>query len=138
MEEKLKEVMSQKVEQTLRRIEQIRKQKGYSLENMGFEMGVSESAYRKIVNSQVKFTVEKLFRIAHALDVSISELVGDRSQSEYNQYNNDKGTFIGHQEFENVYQDNKEIAQKLISSLESHIKHLQEENIFLRSQLSEK
>jgi transcriptional regulator with XRE-family HTH domain len=138
MDEKTKEDMNKKTEQTLKRIEQIRKQKGYSLENMGFGIGVSESAYRKIVNNQVKFTVENLFKIAHALDVSISELVGDKSQREYHQYNNDKGTFIGHQEGENIYQDNKEIVQKLINTLEKKKKNLQEENVFLRSQLSGK
>ena len=139
MEEKVKEEMSKKVEQTLEKIEQIRKRKEYSLENMGFGMGVSESTYRKIVNHQVKFTVESLFKIAYVLDTSVSELVGDKIHKEYHQHNsNNEGTFIGHQEFENFYQDNKEIAQKLILSLESHLKYLQEENLFLRSQLSDK
>ena len=139
MEEKIKAEMSNKVEKTLEKIEQIRKQKCYSLENMGHEIGVSEATYRKIVHNQVKFTVENLFKIAYALDTSISELVGDKSNKEYNQYNNNdnKGTFIGHQEFENFYHDNKEITQKLINSLELHIQHLQEENMFLRSRLSD-
>ena len=139
MEEKIKAEMSKKVEQTLEKIEQIRKQKCYSLENMGFKIGVSEATYRKIVNNQVKFTVENLFKIAYALDTSISELVGEKSNTAYNQYNHNdnKGTFIGNQEFENFYHDNKEITQKLINSLESHIKYLQEENIFLRSRLSD-
>ena len=126
------------MEEILRKIKEIRKQKGYSLENMATELGISESGYRKIENNQTTLSLEKFIRIAAILNVPVYELAGEKSHREYYQNNNDKGTFIGHQEFENYYQENKEITQKLISNLESNIKHLQEEIMFLRNQLSEK
>ena len=53
-------------------------------------------------------------------------------------YINKQETFIGHQEFENYYQDNKEITKKFINNLEATIKHLQEEILFLRNLSSDK
>ena len=117
---------------------QTRKQRGYTLEYMGTELGISDSAYRKIENNQVRLSLENFIQIAKVLDVPINELLELKTQQEYHQHNNDKGTFIGHQEFENYYQENKEITNRLIISLESSIEYLREENLFLRNQLSEK
>lgn len=105
---------------------------------MAMELNISDSAYRKIENNQTKLSLEKFLQIAKILDVPINDLLGEKSHREYHQYNNDQGTFINHQEFENYYQENKEITHKLINSLELTIKHLQEEISFMRNQLSDK
>jgi transcriptional regulator with XRE-family HTH domain len=126
------------MEEILKRIRETRKQKGFTLENMANDLNISESAYRKIENNQTTLSLYKFLRIAKMLDVSIADLVGEKSCREYHPHNTDKGTFIGHPEFENYYQENKEITCKLINSMESNIKHLQEEILFLRNQLSDK
>jgi transcriptional regulator with XRE-family HTH domain len=126
------------MEKILKRIRETRKQRGYSLENMATELNISDSAYRKIENNQTKLSLEKFLQITKILDVSINDLVGEKSHREYNQNNNDQGTFIGHQEFENYYQESKEMTHKLLDNLESNIKYLQEEILFLRNQLSGK
>lgn len=127
-----------KMEDVSKRIKKTRMQRGYSLENMAMELNISDSAYRKIENNQTKLSLDKFLQIAKILDVSINDLLGEKSHREYHQNNNNQGTFIGHQEFENYYQENKEITHKLINSLESNVKHLEEEILTLRNQLSEK
>ena len=126
------------MEKVLSNIRKTRNLRGYSLENMAMELNISDSAYRKIENNQTKLSLERFLQIAKVLDVSINDLIGEKSHREYNQNNNEQGTFIGHQEFENFYQENKEINQKLLNSFESTIKLQQEEILFLRAQLSNK
>ena len=105
---------------------------------MAVDLKISNSSYRKIENNQTILSLDKFLRIAKILDVSIDDLLGEKSHREYHQNDNDQGTFIGHQEFENYYQENKEITHKLINNLESNIKHLQEEVLFLRNQSFDK
>jgi len=126
------------MDEIIKKIVQFRKQKGYTLENMAMELNLSESAYRKIETNQTKLSLDKFLQISKILDISINDLLGEKSHREYHQYNNDQGTFIGHQEFDNYYQESKEITHKLIISLESNIKDLQEEISFLRNQLYDK
>ena len=51
------------------------------------ELNISDSAYRKIENNQTKLSLEKFLQIAKILDVSINNLVGEKSHREYYQYN---------------------------------------------------
>ena len=118
------------MEKVLDNIRKTRKLRGYSLENMATELDISDSAYRKIENNQTKLSLDRFLQIAKILDVSMNELIGEKSHREYNQHNNEQGTFIGHQEFENYYQENKEITQKLLNSFDSTIKRQQEEVLF--------
>ena len=103
---------------------------------MAVELEISESAYRKIEINQTKLSLEKFLQIAKILKVPVGELLGEKpANREYHQHNNDKsqgtfGTFIEH-----YYQDNKELTQKLINSLESKITHLDGEVQFLRGQI---
>ena len=126
------------LEGILKRIKETRKERGLSLESMGNGIGLSEAGYRKIEENETTLTLERFLKIAAELEVSAKELIDAKSQREYNQYNNEKGTFIGHQEFENYYQENKEITQNLINSYKERILHQQEEILFLRSQLADK
>jgi len=126
------------MENVLKRMKKIRMQKGYSLENMAMELNISDSAYRKLENNQTKLSLDKFLQIAKILDVSINDLLDEKPHGECRQYNNEQGTFIGRQEFENYHQENKEITHKLITFLESNIKRLVEEILLLRNQLSDK
>jgi len=126
------------MEEILKRIIQIRSQRGYSLEYVADKSEMSESAYRKIEKNQVRLSLENFLKIAKALEVSVNELLDEKPHRDYYQHNNNQGTFIGHQEFDNYYQENKEITHQLINNLESNIKYLQDENLFLRNQLFDK
>ena len=126
------------MEQVLKNIKKTRNIRGYSLENMATELNISDSTYRKIENNQTNLSLERFLQIAKILDVSINELIGEKSHRDYNQNNYEQGTFINHQEFDNYYQENKETTNKLLNSLESAINRQQEEIQFLRAQLSNK
>jgi transcriptional regulator with XRE-family HTH domain len=126
------------MEEVLKKIKAARKERGLTLESMANELGMSDSNYRKIENNQTRLSLENFLKIAKELDVSVNDLLAIKPKTEYHQNNNEKGTFIGHQELVNYYQDNKEITNRYISSLEERIKYLQEENLFLRQQLPEK
>ncbi len=100
-----------KIETILARIQEIRKQRGYSLENMADELDISHSAYYKLENNQSRLTVERLL----------------------NQNNNVKdSTIIAKQEFEHYYEKDRETTARLLNLLESENKHLKSEIDFLR------
>ena len=109
---------------------------------MADELQISHSAYRKIENNQSKLTVERLIQIAVILDTPTPELLDDPPAKVYNQNNSGSGTFIGHQEknetviahqeFENYYHDNKELAQNHVADLHEEIAYLKSDIEFLR------
>jgi len=120
------------MEKVLTKIRDIRKEKGFTLESMADELEISHTAYRNIENSQSKLTVERLIGIAEILEVPTSELLDEKATYVYNQTNNNNGTVIGHQDFENYYyQENKELMQNYMESLKAEIE-------FLKSLLSNK
>ncbi len=128
-----------KMENILAKIQEIRKQRGYSLENMADELGISHSAYYKLENNQSRLTVERLIDISKILSVNISDLLDEVSTHIYNQNNNVKdSTIIAKQEFENYNQKDKELINKLTSVLENEINHLKSEIDFLREILKQK
>jgi transcriptional regulator with XRE-family HTH domain len=121
------------METILTKIRDRRKEKGFSLENMADELHISPSAYRKIEDNQSKLSVERFVQIAAILEVPTSELLDEQYPRAYHQTNKDNnGTVIGHQEFENYYQENKEITQNLVSGMKDEISHLKGEIEFLR------
>lgn len=121
-----------KMEMILTNIQEARKAKGYTLENMADELSITHSAYRKIENNQSKLTVERLMQIAIILDTSASELLNEAQSRVYHQNNTENVTVIGHQEFENYYQDNKELAQNHVADLREEIAYLKSDIEFLR------
>ncbi|OFY94534.1 MAG: hypothetical protein A3K10_08840 [Bacteroidetes bacterium RIFCSPLOWO2_12_FULL_31_6] len=108
------------------KIKEKRKLQGLSHENMANELKISPSAYNKIERRETKLTVERLLQIQQILDVSLTEFFDLKTENIYNQDIKDNG--IGHQEVQNLYHDNKEMAEKFI-------RNLQEEIQFLRKQL---
>jgi len=119
------------MEKVLNKIRDIRKERGLSLENMADELEISHTAYRKIENNQSKLTVERLMGISAILEAPIGELLDEKASRVYNQTSKDGGTFIVYQEFENLYQENKELTQSYIESLKA-------ENELLRKLLANK
>ncbi len=125
------------------RIKEQRKKKGFSHENMAHELNISQAAYSKIEKNETRLTVDRLFEIANILEVSVSELLEGNASRTYNQHQHefhDYSLGVGHQEVENqnIYQENKEILDKLLITKDEIISKQQEEIGFLRSLLKEK
>ncbi len=117
------------MEKVTEKIKEYRKKKGYNYEIMAHEMKISTAAYRKIETNQTKLTVDKLYQIVEIIEAKIEDLLDIKAENIYNQTNNDNA--VGHQEVQNLYQDNKDVNEKFIKSL-------QEEVVFLHQLLGEK
>ena len=112
------------MEDILSKIKEFRNKKGYSYENMAHELDTSAAAYRKIEMNQTKLTVEKLYKIAEILEAKIEDLLNIKADKYYKQDIKDNG--VGHQEVENLYMNNKEITDKLITTQQNEIQFLRE------------
>jgi len=112
----------------LLKMKEIRNLKGFSCEYMAEVLHISTSAYRKIETGETKLTVERLFQISEILKTPVGKLLGSEKQNVFYQNNNDHGTFNGYYDVENYYhQENREVTQKLIQTMEQEIAHLRKE-----------
>ena len=103
-------------------IRTIRKNKGYSHENMATGMKISQAAYTKIENGQTKLTLDRLQQIAETLEVALGDLLGLETQSFHQEIHKDNiGTAISYQKVENLYQENREVYEKLIATKDEQI-----------------
>lgn len=114
------------MENILEKIKDIRKQKGFSHEYMAHKLHMSQPAYSKIEKNETVLSVDRLFKIAEILETPVNDILEINPNNIYHQTNNDNGTFIGHQEVEHLYQENKEVTQKLIETQQSEIQFLRE------------
>ena len=112
------------MENIIDKIKEARKQKGYSHEYMAHKLDMSQPAYSKIEKSETILSVDRLFKIAEILETPIEKFLDINPNTIYHQSNNDSGTFIGHQEVQNLYQENKEINEKLIQTLQDEVAFL--------------
>lgn len=101
------------------KIRDIRKEKGFSHEYMAHSLGISQVAYSKIEKQETKLTVERLYKITEILETKIGQVLELQSENIYNQDLKDHA--IGHQEIQNMYQDNKDLYEKLIASKDEQI-----------------
>ncbi len=124
-----------KIENVLSRIQILRKQKGYSLENMANELNLSHSAYYKLENNQSRLTLERLIEISKILNTSLLDILNKDYTKVYNQNNNEK---ITKKEFEYFNKGYKQLTEKMINVFEEEIKHLKSEIDFLREIIKKK
>ena len=105
------------------RIKEQRKKKGFSHENMAEELKISQVAYSKIEKNETKLTVDRLFQIANILETHVYELLDESPDTIYNQqYFYDSA--VGHQDIQNLYQEDKEKTKKIEQLYEDQIKDL--------------
>lgn len=116
------------------KIKEIRIAKGFSHENMAYELEISQAAYTKLENNETKLSVERLFQIAKILDTPVYKLLDTTPDTVYNQNNYDSATG-NHQYVEHLYQDNKEVYQDYINNLKQEINYLKEQNLKLMDML---
>jgi len=108
-------------------IRTIRKNKGISHEAMAANLGISQTAYTKLEMGETKLTVDRLYKIADILEIEVENLLNINPKSFHQEiYNNKSVTAISQQQFENLYQENKEIYEMLIKSKDEQIALLKE------------
>ena len=112
------------LEKIIEKITQYRNRKGYTYENMAHDLHITPAAYRKIETGETKLTVERLFKIAEILDIKVSDLLNEEKSTIYNQDLKDNS--VGHQQVENLYQENKEVYQELLKAKDEQIALLKE------------
>ena len=114
-------------------IKKHRELKGFSQEYMAHQLNVNQSTYAKMENSSTKITIDKLFSVAKLLEADVSEILDLKNQTIYNQDLKDNS--VGHQQVENLYQENKEVYQELLKAKDEQIALLKEQIIFYKSKL---
>ena len=103
-------------------IRTIRKNKGISHEAMALNLGISQTAYTKLERNETKLTIDRLYKIAEILEVKIEDLLNPESKSFHQEiYNNESVTAISQQQVVNLYQESKEVYEKLINSKDEQI-----------------
>ena len=107
-------------------IRTIRKHKGISHEAMAINLGISQAAYSKMEQKGTRLTVDRLQKIAEILDVKLGEILELEPQSFHQEiHDNNSVTAISHQKVENLYQENREVYEKLIAAKDEQIALLQ-------------
>ena len=103
-------------------IRTIRKHKGISHEAMAINLGISQTAYTKIEREETKLTVDRLQKIAEILDVKLGDLLELEPQSFHQDiHNNESVTAISQQTVEHLYQENREVYEKLLVAKDEQI-----------------
>ncbi len=100
-------------------IRKFRELKGYSQEYMANEMELTQTSYAKLESNSTKISVERLFTIAKLLETDVADILELNKQTIYHQ--DIKEHSIGHQEVQNLHQDNKEVYEKLLQSKDEQI-----------------
>ena len=103
-------------------IRAIRKNKGISHEAMAANLGISQATYTKLEQKETKLTVERLYKIAEIFEMKVEDLLNIEPKSFHQEiYNNKSVTAISQQQIENLYQENKEVYEKLLQSKDEQI-----------------
>lgn len=114
------------------KIRMMRTLKGFSQEYMAEKLSITQKAYSKYENGDVKLTFERVKDIAAILEVDILELL----QSSENIYNNHNNNQVGGTAYNVVY-NGSEMIEKLESQFKITIEKMESEIAFLRSILKD-
>jgi len=77
----MNEAIENKVRAVAVNIRKIRESKDYTQDYLAIKLAISQNAYSKIELGYTKITVERLFQIAHILEVDLVHLInGDAGQ----------------------------------------------------------
>lgn len=116
----------------------LRKNRSISHEAMATNLDLSQAAYSKIEKGETKLSIERIYKIAEILDSSVEELMGFQSKYSQEIKDNEHFTVIAHQEVENLFQENKQISDKLIRHLEDLVQTKDQIIKELESKLNQK
>lgn len=98
----------------IEKIKNIRRYKGFSHEYMAMQLNISQVAYSKIERLETKLSVERLFKIAEILEVSVWDILNIQHNNQYSQMIKETLTFYLQQQTENLDKENKEQINKII------------------------
>lgn len=113
------------------RIRKLREDKSISQEKMALELHLTQSNYGRLEKDDKRLTVPKLQKISEVLKVSISYLFNEHVSKVIHQHDNENPSAYN---VENLYQDNKEIIDKLVEQYENRLNDKDELNAILKSQ----
>tara|TARA_R110002072_G_scaffold303031_1_gene491524 strand:- start:25519 stop:25905 length:387 start_codon:yes stop_codon:yes gene_type:complete len=111
------------------RIRKFREEKGVAQENMADLLEITQSNYGRLEKDDKRLSVPKVQKISEALNISISQIFNEQSSKVIHQNNNESPSAYN---VENLYQDNKEVYDKLDVSLEQQIEQLKSQVNFLQ------
>ena len=106
----------------LKKIRETRKIKGLSHESMAFELDMSPSAYNKLERCETTLSLDRFFKIIEILNIPLNDAFDIKTGDTLNQELKDNA--IG--KVETLYQENKEVYEKLIQSKDDQINLLKE------------
>lgn len=109
------------MQKIITKIKKIRLEKGYSHEYIAYELGISQVAYSKVEKLETKLSVERLYKIAEILEVTVSDILDIETNNHFNQTSGENSTDYL-QKIENFYQKNKEQSHKIIELYEAPLK----------------
>ena len=112
------------------KIRKIRELKGFTQDYMAAQLEISQRAYSKLENEEIKLDWQRIERISTILEIEPIDLV---SFDDNLVFNNSPQSGKN-----NTNTINNHFPDELKKSYEDRIKHLEEEIIFLRSLISNK
>lgn len=122
----------------IQNIKKIREDKGLSQEYMAMKLGISQSTYTKVERGEVNLYVDRLLKIIKIFDVGLAKIFDEDKQNMFTVNSYDSSSNTNLQIVENMYNDNKDVVNKLQNVFEEENKHLKEEIAFLRKMLDKK
>ena len=105
------------------KIKEFRKKKGLNQGDVAEMLSISQSAYAKIENGHTSLDINRLFKLAEFLEVTVNDLL-PKSNAQKVQFINKDGYQIEH-----FYADGREI----IKAKDALIARLEKENEYLRA-----
>jgi transcriptional regulator with XRE-family HTH domain len=93
-----------------KRIEDLRKEKGWSQESIAMELGISQPSYARLIKQSESITIERLIRISKSLGVSIFDIIGEKTKCSNCKKSDDKTNTLFYQDKNHILTLKEEIA----------------------------
>lgn len=107
------------------KIRKIRELKGFTQDYMASQLDISQRAYSKLEKEEIKLDWQRIERISHILEIDPIDLVSFDDNLVFNNSPQSRKN--------NTNTINNHFPEELKQSYKDHIKHLEEEVVFLRS-----
>jgi transcriptional regulator with XRE-family HTH domain len=96
------------------KIRLLREERGLSQENMASALDMTQSNYARLEKDDNRISIPRLIVIAKTLDITVTELVGEKAHNVVNQSNNHEAvTYL-----QTTFQSDKEHIQTLKDEIE--------------------
>ena len=109
--------MKESIEQRLKRI---RKSKGFTQDNLAYELGITKGAYNKIEKGTTSVTIKRLKEIADILEVEIQDFFTDSNGSSKTEDSGKKYGFATKGDIEEIIKM-IEVLAKEVNSLKATV-----------------